>query len=44
MMNKTMMEDEIDGSSNFKFIEDKTLEENLLWVIQKGLPETSIDE
>jgi hypothetical protein len=44
MMNKTMMEDKLDGSSNFKFLEDKTSEENLLWVIQKGLPETTIDE
>jgi hypothetical protein len=35
MMNKTMMEDKLDGSSNFKFMEDKTSEENLLWVIQK---------
>jgi hypothetical protein len=41
MMNKTMMED---GSSNFKFLEDKTLEEYLLWVIKKGLPDTTIDE
>jgi hypothetical protein len=44
MMNKTMMEDKIDGSSNFMFLEDKTSKENLLWVIQKGLPETTIDE
>ena len=44
MMNKTMMEDSINGSSNFKFLEDKTSEEELLWVIQKGLLETSIDE
>jgi hypothetical protein len=44
MMNKTMMEDKLDGSSNFKFLEDKTSEENLLWVIQKGLLETTIDE
>ena len=39
-----MMEDKIDGSSNFKFLEDKTSEEDLLWVIQKGLPETTINE
>jgi hypothetical protein len=36
MMNKTMMEDKLDGSRNFKFLEDKTSEEGLLWVIQKG--------
>jgi hypothetical protein len=36
MMNITMMEDKLDGSSNFKFLEDKTSEEGLLWVIQKG--------
>jgi hypothetical protein len=30
-----MMEDKLDGSSNFKFLEDKTSEEGLLWVIQK---------
>jgi hypothetical protein len=44
MMNKTMMKDKLDGSSNFKFLEDKTSEEDLLWVIQKGLPETTINE
>jgi hypothetical protein len=46
MMNKTIMEDKLDGSSNFKFLEDKTSEENLSWVLQKtkGLPETVIDE
>jgi hypothetical protein len=36
MMNIPMMEDNLDGSSNFKFLEDKTSEEDLLWVIQKG--------
>ena len=36
MMNKTMMEDNLDGSSNFKCLEEKTLKEDLLWVIQKG--------
>jgi hypothetical protein len=36
MMNKTMMEDKLDGSSIFNFLEDKTSEEGLLWVIQKG--------
>jgi hypothetical protein len=39
-----MMKDKLDGSSNFNFLEDKTLEEDLLWVIQKGLPETTINE
>jgi hypothetical protein len=39
-----MMEDKIDGSRNFKFLEDKTSKEGLLWVIQKGLPETNINE
>ena len=43
-MNKTMMEDKLGWSSNFKFLEDKTSEEDLLWVIQKGLPETATDE
>jgi hypothetical protein len=37
MMNKTMMEVKLDGSSNFKFLEDKTSKEDLLWVIQKGV-------
>jgi hypothetical protein len=36
MMNRTMMEDKLEESSNFKFLEDKTSEEDLLWVIQKG--------
>jgi hypothetical protein len=36
MMNKTMMEDNLDGSSNFKFLEENTSKEDLLWVIQKG--------
>jgi hypothetical protein len=36
MMNITMMEDKLDGSSNFKFLEYKTSEEGLLWVIEKG--------
>jgi hypothetical protein len=40
MMNKTMMEDKLDGSSNFKFLEDKTSKEDLLWVIQKGVTVT----
>jgi hypothetical protein len=34
-MNKTMMEDKLDGSSNFKFLEDKNSKEDLLWMIQK---------
>jgi hypothetical protein len=33
-----MMEDKIDGSRNLKFLEDKTSEEDLLWVLQKDLP------
>jgi len=36
MMNITMMEDKLDGSRKFKFLEDKTSEAGLLWVIQKG--------
>jgi hypothetical protein len=36
MMNRTMMKDKLDGSSNFKFLEEKTLEEGLLLVIEKG--------
>jgi hypothetical protein len=44
MKNKTMIEVKLDGSNNFKFLEDKTSKENLLRVIQKGLPETTIDE
>ena len=43
-MNKTMMKDKLDGSSNLKFLEDNTLDEDLLWVIQKGLPDTAINE
>jgi hypothetical protein len=35
-----MMEDKLDGSSNFKFLEDKTSKEDLLWVIQKGVTVT----
>ena len=35
MMNKTMMEVKLDGSSDFKFLEDKTSKEDLLWVIKK---------
>jgi hypothetical protein len=37
MMNKTMMEIKLDGSSNFKFLKDKTSKEDILWVIQKGV-------
>jgi hypothetical protein len=48
MMNKTFMEDRLDGSSNFSSWKSRlqvSLEdENLLWVIQKDLPETTIDE
>jgi hypothetical protein len=39
-----MKEDKLDGSSNLKFLEDKNSKEKLLWVIQKGLPETTINE
>jgi hypothetical protein len=48
MMNKTLVEDRLDGSSNFSSWKSRlqvTLEEeDLLWVIQKGLPETATDE
>jgi hypothetical protein len=48
MRNKTLVEDRIDGSSNFSSWKSRlqiTLEEdNLLSVIQKDLPETTIDE
>ena len=40
MINKTMMEVKLDGSSNFKFLEDKTSKEYLLWVIKKGVTVT----
>jgi hypothetical protein len=36
MMKKTMMEDKIDGPRKFKFLEENTSKEDLLWVIQKG--------
>jgi hypothetical protein len=39
-----MMKAKLDGSSNFKFLEDKTSKEDLLWEIQKGLPERVINE
>jgi hypothetical protein len=41
MMNKTMLEDKLDESNNFKFLEDKTSKEDLLWVIQKGVTMTT---
>jgi hypothetical protein len=48
MMNITLLEDRLDGSSNFNSWKSRlqvTLqEEELLWVIQKGLPETTINE
>jgi hypothetical protein len=48
MVNKTLVEDRLDGSSNFSSWKSRlqvTLEEeDLLWVIQKGLPETTTDE
>jgi hypothetical protein len=40
MMKKTMMEVKLDGSNKFKFLEDKTSKEDLLWVIQKGVTVT----
>ena len=30
--------------ANFKFLEGKTSKEDSLWVIQKGLPKTTINE
>jgi hypothetical protein len=42
MMNITMMEDELDGSRNLKFLEDKISEKGLLWVIQKGYTMTTL--
>jgi hypothetical protein len=48
MRNKTLVEDMLDGSSNFSSWKSRlqiTLEEDaLLSVIQKALPETTIDE
>jgi hypothetical protein len=48
MMNKTLVEDRIDGSSNFSSWKSRlqiTLEEDdLLWVIQNYLPETTTNE
>jgi hypothetical protein len=41
MMYKTMLEDKLDESNNFKFLEDKTSKEDLLWVIQKGVTMTT---
>jgi hypothetical protein len=35
-----MMEDKLDGSRNFKFLEYNTSKEDLLWVIQKGVTVT----
>ena len=40
MMNRYMMKDKLDGSSNVKFPEDNTSKEDLLWVIQKGVTVT----
>jgi hypothetical protein len=40
MMNITTMEVNLGGSSNFKFLEDTTSKEELLWVIQKGVTMT----
>jgi hypothetical protein len=36
-----MLEDKLDESSNFKFLEDKISREDLLWVIQKGVTVTT---
>jgi hypothetical protein len=36
-----MLEDKLDESSNFKFLEDKNSKEELLWVIQKGVTVTT---
>ena len=36
-----MIEVKLDGSNNFKFLEDKTSKENLLRVIQKGVTVTT---
>jgi hypothetical protein len=48
MRNKTLVEDRLDGSSNFSSWKSRlqiTLEEDdLLSVIQKALPETTTDE
>jgi hypothetical protein len=48
MMNKTLVEDRLDGSSKFTSWKSRlhiTLEEeDILWVIQKALRETNTDE
>jgi hypothetical protein len=48
MKNKTLVEDRLDGSSNFSSWKSRlqiTLEEeDLLWTIQRALPETTTDE
>jgi hypothetical protein len=44
MMNKTMMEDKLMDQANSNFLKDKTSKEELLWVIQNGLLETTINE
>jgi hypothetical protein len=48
MKNRTLVEDRLDGSNNFRSWKSRlqiTLEEeDLLWTIQKYLPETTIDE
>jgi hypothetical protein len=36
MMNIPMMEDKLEGSSNFKFLEENNSEGDLLWVIQES--------
>jgi hypothetical protein len=48
MMNKTLVEDRFDGSSNLSSWKSRLQvtfeEEDLLWVIRKTLPETTTDE
>jgi hypothetical protein len=48
MKNKTLVEDKLDGSSNFSSWKSRLQitveEEDLLWTIQRALPETTIDE
>ena len=48
MMNKTLVEDRLDGSSDFSSwklrLQITFEEEDLLWTIQRALPKTTIDE
>ena len=43
-MNRYMMKDKLDGLRKFNLLKDNNSEEGLLWVIQKGLQETTINE